>query len=250
MLRLLAAPAFRDRRDAGRQLGERLAELALAAPVVMALPRGGVPVGYEVARRLQAPLDIVVVRKIGAPPAPEYGVGAIGEGGVQVLNRDALAALGIVESDLATVIAREHEELGRRARAYRGTHLPVDVDGRTVVLVDDGAATSATAAVGARILRARGARRVVLAVPVGALDLRRRVGDDVDDVVQLEAPKDFFGVGQAYESFGPTSDAEVSALLEAARTGTIARALSDPPEGRAVGGADHTRVHGYRSPSP
>jgi putative phosphoribosyl transferase len=250
MLRLLAPPAFRDRRDAGRQLGERVAELALAAPVVMALPRGGVPVGYEVARRLQAPLDVVVVRKIGAPSAPEFGVGALGEEGVQVLDREALTALGLTEPDLAEVIAREREELERRVRAYRGADTPVDVHARTVVLVDDGAATGGTAAAGARILRERGARRVVLAVPVGARDLRRRIGDDVDDIVQLEAPKDFFAVGQAYESFGPTSDAEVSALLEAARTGANASVLADPPGERAVGGADYARVHRVRVSVP
>ena len=239
---LLAAPAFHDRRDAGRRLAERVAALELEAPIVIALPRGGVPVAFEVARRLGAPLDVVVVRKLGAPGAPEFGVGALGEGGVRLVNAAALAALGITESELGEVVAREQEELERRLGRYRGDRAPVPLEGRTVVLVDDGVATGGTAIVGARVLRARGARRIVLAVPVGPPELGERVADVVDELVQLEAPHGFFAVGQAYERFGQTADDEVRALLEAAHETREPAPLADPPAHRATGGADWMRV--------
>ncbi len=232
-LDLPAAPAFHDRRDAGRRLAERVAGLGLEAPIVMALPRGGVPVAFEVARRLGAPFDVVVVRKLGAPGAPEFGVGALGEGGVRLVNSAAVAALGITASELDSVVAREQEELERRLARYRGDRAPIALEGRTVVLVDDGVATGGTALVGARVLRARGARRIVLAVPVGPPRLGERVAGVVDELVQLEAPSDFFAVGQAYERFSPTADGEVRALLEAAHesSGAIsARTSSRTPQ--------------------
>ena len=239
---LLAAPAFRDRRDAGRRLAERVAALGLQAPIVMALPRGGVPVAFEVARRLGAPLDVVVVRKLGAPGAPEFGVGALGEGGVRLVNSAALAALGITESELDAVVAREQEELRRRVERYRGDRAPIALEGRTVVLVDDGVATGGTAVAGARVLRARGARRIVLAVPVGPPELSTRVAEAVDEVVQVEAPRDFFAVGQAYERFGQTDDDEVRALLEAAHAACEPAPVADPPTEPTSGGVDWTRV--------
>lgn len=212
----LTEPAFHDRRDAGRQLAERVAALGLEAPIVMALPRGGVTVAYEVARRLGAPLDVVVVRKLGAPMAPEFGLGALGEGGARLINPAALAAFGITESELQPIVAREQRELERRVQRYRGDRVAAELDGHTVVLVDDGVATGATAVVGARVLRARGARRIVLAVPVGPPELSERIAAAVDEVVQLEAPADFVAVGQAYEHFDQATDEEVRALLQAA----------------------------------
>jgi putative phosphoribosyl transferase len=238
----LAAPAFHDRRDAGQRLAERVAALGLEAPIVMALPRGGVPVAFEVARRLGAPLDVVVVRKLGAPGAPEFGIGALGEGGVRLVNSAAVAALGITESELDSVVGREQEELARRLERYRGDRAPIALEGRTVVLVDDGVATGGTAVVGARVLRARGAQRIVLAVPVGPPELGERVADVLDELVQLEAPEDFFAVGQAHELFGQTSDDEVRALLEAAHEGREPVPLADPPADPATGGLDWARV--------
>ena len=239
---MLAPHAFLDRRDAGRRLAERVAALGLEAPIVVALPRGGVPVAFEVARRLGAPLDVVVVRKLGAPGAPEFGVGALGEGGVRLVNAAALAALGITESELEPVVAREQEELRRRLERYRGDRAPISLEGRTVVLVDDGVATGGTAVVGARVLRARGARRIALAVPVGPPELRERVAGVVDEVVQVEAPDDFFAVGQAYERFDQTDDDEVRALLEAAHKTREPEPVADPPAEPTTGGVDWTRV--------
>jgi putative phosphoribosyl transferase len=239
---MLSAPAFHDRRDAGRRLAERVAGLGLEAPIVMALPRGGVPVAFEVARRLGAPLDVVVVRKLGAPGAPEFGVGALGEGGVRLVNSAAVAALGITESELDSVVVREQEELERRLKRYRGDRAPIALEGRTVVLVDDGVATGGTALAGARVLRARGAQRIVLAVPVGPPGLGDRVAGVVDELVQLEAPPDFFAVGQAYKRFGQTADDEVRALLEAAYETRAPAPIADPPAAPAAGGVDWRRV--------
>jgi putative phosphoribosyl transferase len=206
---------FEDRRAAGRLLAERLAALGDDS-VVVALPRGGVPVAYEVARRLDAPLDVVVVRKLGAPLQPEYGIGAVGEDGVTLVDARALHAVGVGEDELREIVAREQEELERRRRRYRGDRPPVPVEGRTGILVDDGLATGATAIAGARVLRRRGAGRVVLAVPVASPSARRRLAREVDELIALEAPEDFFAVGQFYERFGATPDEEVRALLDAA----------------------------------
>ena len=208
--------AFVDRRDAGGRLARRLRHLRDEEPVVVALPRGGVPVACEVASALEAPLDVIVVRKLGAPVEPELGIGAIGEDGVLLVDRLAVAYLGIPDEELQAVVERERAELERRVRRYRGERPPMPVDGRTVILVDDGVATGGTARAGARILRARGAARIVLAVPVGSPDLHDRIGADVDELVQLEAPLDFFAVGHAYESFDQLSDDEVRALLAGA----------------------------------
>ncbi len=236
--------AFTDRREAGRKLAERLEHLRPTDPVVLALPRGGVPVAYEVARKLDAPLDVILVRKLGAPLRPEYGVGAIAEGGVKIVDRRALAALGLERSDLNAIIAYEQEELERRQRLYRGDRPPISLARRTVILVDDGVATGGTAVAAARAARQRGAARVVLAVPVGPPGAERRFTGVVDEFICLETPLGFFAVGAYYRDFGQTSDAEVRELLAAALERSDDRATaavaSDPP--RANGGLDWTQL--------
>lgn len=231
---------FRDRAHAGRELASRLLDLALEDPVVLALPRGGVPVAHEVAVALGAPLDVVVVRKLGAPFQPELGIGAIGEDGVCVLNHEIIDALGITQGEIGRVVAAEQEELERRTVAYRGDRPSVPVAGRTVIVVDDGIATGSTAIAAARVLRERGAKRIVLAVPVGPPQAEERfAGADVDDYVCLQAPESFFAVGACYERFGQTSDEEVRALLE----GRPLEASADPPPHN--GGIDWSQVR-YR----
>ncbi len=205
---------FIDRRDAGRRLGQALAPLRQRNPVVIGLPRGGVVVADEVARALDAPLDILVVRKLGAPGQPELGLGAIAEGGVTALNDRLIDMLGVHPSALAAVAAHEHAELERRVRTYRGNRPPFDVSGRMVILVDDGLATGYTARAAARALRARAADSIVLAVPVAAPETAEELKEEVDDVVALETPRFFGAVGQWYQDFSQTSDAEVLAILE------------------------------------
>jgi len=235
---------YRDRQDAGRMLASRLAPLSEDRPVVVGLPRGGVPVAFEVATALGAPLDVVVVRKLGVPIQPELGMGAIGEDGVLILNKDLVRALAIRRDELEAVVLREQEELARRQRLYRGDRPPVAVAGRTVILVDDGIATGVTATAAARALRKRGAERVVLAVPVGPPDAAVRFAAEVDDFVCLQAPDWFFAVGACYEDFDQTSDEQVSELLERAHAGTSpsvrAGARTDHP--RAGGGIDWSQV--------
>ena len=221
------AALYRDREDAGRRLSARLAPLAQDRPVVMGLPRGGVPVAFEVASALGAPLDVVVVRKLGAPMQPELAIGAIGEEGVIVLNQDLVRALTIQRQELEAVVAREQAELTRRQRLYRGDRPPVAVAGRTVVLVDDGIATGSTAMAAAQVLHERDARRVVLAVPVGPPDAAARFGPEVDELVCLQAPEWFFAVGSCYERFDQVSDEQVRELLERARAGVPPAAAGD-----------------------
>lgn len=206
---------FRDRTDAGRQLGDELAGRNLDAPLVLGLPRGGVPVAAEVADRLGSPLDVVVVRKIGAPTNPEYALGAIGEGGVEVLNEDAAATLGLDSNDLSGTIRRERQELNRRVLRFRGERGGLDVTGRTVIVVDDGIATGSTALAASQVLRARGAARVVLAVPVAPPRSLQRLADHFDDVVALSTPRNFRAVGSWYDTFGQISDDEVERVLTA-----------------------------------
>jgi putative phosphoribosyl transferase len=208
------AMSFRDRVDAGRRLGERLGELGLADPVVIGLPRGGVVVAAEAARLLEAPLDVVVVRKLGAPGRPELGIGAVGEEGIRALNQELIDLLGVTGHDLAEVEARETEELARRVVAYRGDRDPVTVTGRTVVVIDDGLATGFTARAALRVLRKRGAARLILAVPVSARDTVKALKEEADEVIALEVPFGFGAVGQWYADFRQTSDEEVVRLLD------------------------------------
>lgn len=207
---------LRDRRDAGRRLAERLAPLREERPVLLALPRGGVPVAHEVARALGAPLDVLVVRKLGAPRQPELGVGAIGEGGVRVVSDEILAATGTTPEQLAEVEARERAELVRRAREYRGARPMLPIEGRTVVIVDDGIATGGTARAAIAVARAHGAARVVVATPVAPPDTVALLAQEADDVVALATPAGFSAIGQWYDDFSQTTDHEVVELLDAA----------------------------------
>jgi predicted phosphoribosyltransferase len=208
---------FNDRVEAGRELAARLARLRGPDVVVLGLPRGGVPVAAEVARALEAPLDIIVVRKLGLPEQPELAMGAVGEGGVRILDEDLVRAVGVTRDELDAVEARERRELDRRASAYRGGLAPIPVAGRVAVVVDDGIATGATARVACRIARAHGARRVVFGAPVGPSSTVRRLGEVADEVVCPATPGAFFAIGQFYRDFRPTTDAEVTAILAAAR---------------------------------
>lgn len=204
---------FADRTDAGRRLGERLAELNLPDPVVLALPRGGVPVGFEVAQALSAPLDVVIARKLGAPFQPELGVGAIAEGGVLVLDESTLASLGLTREDMAATVERERAELERRVDEYRGDREPPATAGRSVVVVDDGLATGVTARAALRSVRPSSPAQLVLAVPVGPPDAQQMMADEADTVICLQQPDRLAAVGQWYSDFTQTDDKTVLDLL-------------------------------------
>ncbi|MFF9428079.1 phosphoribosyltransferase family protein [Streptomyces sp. NPDC014746] len=212
---------FGDRTDAGRQLAARLDHLRGQDVVVLGLPRGGVPVAVEVAEALDAPLDICLVRKLGVPDQPELAMGALGEGGVRVLNERVIRETGVTDRDIAVVEERELAELDQRTRRYRGSRAPVPLDGRTVVVVDDGLATGATALAACRVVRARGAARIVLAVPVAPRGWTTRLGGEADETVGVHAPELFFAIGQFYRDFSQTPDAEVVACLERNRTARV-----------------------------
>jgi predicted phosphoribosyltransferase len=218
--------AFHDRRQAGQLLGERLSPLRDERPVVLALPRGGVPVGAEVARILGAPLDVVVVRKLGVPFQPELGFGAIGEGDVAILDRELVSRARLGDRDIQRVIAAERAELERRVARYRGDHARVPVLGRTVVIVDDGIATGGTARVAVQVARAMGARKVVVAVPVAPPETVVRLRSEADQVVCLHTPPHFVAVGQWYEHFEQTSDREVGALLRQANRSELQETIT------------------------
>jgi predicted phosphoribosyltransferase len=208
---------FRDRAEAGRFLAARLARYAGRTDViVLALPRGGVPVGYEVARALGAPLDVFLVRKLGVPGREELAMGAIASGGVPVLNDEVVNALGISREEIEQVAAAEEEELERRERAYRGDRRPPDVRGRTVILVDDGLATGSSMRAAVAALRKLGPGRVVVAVPVGAPETCAEFRGEADEVVCGQTPEPFYAVGIWYEDFSQTTDEEVRELLERA----------------------------------
>jgi putative phosphoribosyl transferase len=208
-----ATHRFVDRREAGRELAARLSSFAAQDPVVLGLARGGVPVAYEVAQALGAPLDVLVVRKIGAPGNPEYGIGAIAEGDVRVLNQEAVRSMLIGVEELETAIARARAEIDARGQRYRGGRPPIDVKGRAAIVVDDGLATGGTARAALRAVRARDPRRLILAVPVGAPDAVDSLGQEADEVVCVLEPELMWAVGLWYQHFEPTSDAEIIQLL-------------------------------------
>lgn len=205
---------FGDRADAGRILSADLAHLAGRDDVVvLGLPRGGVPVAYEVACALRAPLDVFLARKLGVPGQPELAMGAIASGGVLVLHQAVIDALAIAPEALEEVAAREGAELARREQAYRTGRPPLDVAGRTVVLVDDGLATGATMRAAIAALRAQLAGRIVVAVPVGPRETCEEMAREADEVVCSRMPRSFQAVGQWYDDFSPTTDEEIGALL-------------------------------------
>ena len=220
---------FRDRRDAGRQLAARLRHLRAEHPIVVGLPRGGVPVAFEVARALDASLDVIVVRKLGVPFQPELGMGAVGEDGVRVLNDELVRLAHVGLAEIAAVEARERREVERRANLYRQGRPMIPLEGRTVIVVDDGIATGGTARAALEVARAHGARRVVLAVPVAPRESVAEMGTIADEVVALETPTPLYAVGEWYVDFSQTSDDEVIRLLQAPAPAAVLSADVDPP---------------------
>jgi uncharacterized protein (TIGR00369 family) len=206
---------FRDRSDAGRRLASRLQFLRSEDVVVLGLPRGGVPVAVEVARTLGAPLDVILVRKLGVPAQPELGLGAIGESGARVINQEVVRYAHVSEAQIAQVEQKERAELQRRAQRFRGDVPHESLAGRTAVIVDDGIATGSTARAACQVARALGAATVVLAVPVAPPSADRTLRGDADEVICLEMPERFQAIGEWYEDFAQTSDEEVVALLRA-----------------------------------
>jgi putative phosphoribosyl transferase len=208
---------FRDRAQAGQLLSQKLKTYADSADlIVLALPRGGVPVGYEIAKALHVPLDVFLVRKLGVPGQEELAMGAIAIGGVRFLNEEVIRVLNISTSDVDTVAARETRELARRDNLYRGDRKPPDLAGRTVILVDDGLATGSTMRAAVAAVRQKQPKRIVVAVPVAAFPTCRDLAGEVEQVVSLETPEPFYSVGCWYEDFSQTSDDEIRGLLERA----------------------------------
>lgn len=208
---------FKDRSEAGRMLASRLGDLANRPDViVLALPRGGVPVGFEVAKALNAPLDVFLVRKLGVPGHEELAMGAIASGGVRVLNRDVIDSLEIPQQIIEAIALRESRELERREREYRGKRPPLDVHGRTVILVDDGLATGSSMRVAATALKEKQPAQMIVAVPVASPITCAEFQSEVDRVVCALTPEPFWAVGQWYQDFSPTSDEEVRSLLDRA----------------------------------
>jgi len=207
---------YRDRRHAGNELARHLANLKGQDVVVLALPRGGVPVAFEVARALDASLDVFVVRKLGLPGHPEFAMGAIASGGVRVLNDEVVRLYRIPEQAVEAIARDERHELERRERAFRSQRPPLDVGGRTVVLIDDGLATGSTMKAAVEAVRSLRPARIIVAVPVGSPDTCREFAAIADDIICARAPEHFAAVGQWYDDFRQTTDEEVRELLQAA----------------------------------
>lgn len=222
---------FRDRTDAGRQLAALLTEYGAESPLVLGLPRGGIPVAQEVARALGAPLDVWVVRKVGAPGQRELGLGAVAEGGALFLDREMMHSLGYSETEVMQVAEREAQEVSARIARYRGTHPAPELEGRTVILVDDGVATGGTVRAAVRALRTRHPRRLVLAVPVGAVESLDSLRAEVDEVVCVYPAGFMSSVGEFYDDFRQTSDEEVQAVLARARRQTGPEAAMNAGDG-------------------
>lgn len=231
---------FRDRNDAGRQLAAELETFADERPIVLALPRGGVPVGYEVARALGAPLDVWVVRKIGVPWQPELGVGAVAEGGYIYLSQEMLRMLGLSEEELSQAIETKRREVEARVRKYRAERPAPDLFDRTVILVDDGIATGGTVRAAVRSARTSKPRRVVLAVPVAARQSVDALSNEVDEIVALNTPSGLLAIGSWYDDFRQVPDAEVVDILERAHN-----EHAQPPPSR---GRSRHRPPGRRTP--
>jgi putative phosphoribosyl transferase len=210
---------FQDRMEAGQLLSKQLTRYANQSKViVMGLPRGGVPVAFEVAKALHLPLDVFLVRKLGTPGRCELAMGAIATGGVRVLNEEVVRTLGISWETIEAVTEKEKQELKRRELAYRGSKVESTVRGKTVILIDDGIATGSTVRAAVRALMAQEPAQLILAVPVIAAATHRDLRGEVDEIVALTIPKQFHGVGEWYEDFSQTSDAEVTDLLQRARS--------------------------------
>jgi putative phosphoribosyl transferase len=210
---------FRDRGDAGRQLALRLERYADQDALVLGLARGGVPVAYEIAARLGAPLDVLVVRKLGVPGHEELAMGAIATGGIEVIDRRIVDYLGITSEQLEAVERRERSELERRERQFRAGHAPIDVSGKLVIVVDDGLATGASMAAAIDALRTRNPRRIVAAVPVAPPDACEAIARRTDEMICLVTPEHMFAVGLWYQDFKQTTDADVRELLDQMRSG-------------------------------
>jgi putative phosphoribosyl transferase len=205
---------FENRREAGRRLGQALSAYAgRPGLIVLALPRGGVPVGYEVARALQAPLDLLIVRKLGTPGRPELAMGAIASGGIAALNEDVISSYGISEATIEAVAAEERRELQRREQLYRGDRPYPELENRCVILVDDGIATGATLRAGLAALRQKQPACLVVAVPLAPRDTLARLRGEADEIICLATPVPFYAVGQGYRDFSQTTDDEVRELL-------------------------------------
>jgi predicted phosphoribosyltransferase/predicted alpha/beta-hydrolase family hydrolase len=218
---------FVDRADAGRRLARRLRTFQGQDVVVLGLPRGGVPVAFEVAKALHAPLDVIMVRKLGVPYQPELAFGAIGEGGVRVINPDVVSRAALTVTDIAAVERTQSAELRDRAERLRGMFDQVPIRGRIALIVDDGVATGSTARAACQVARAQGAARVVIAVPIGSPRQIDNLAEDADEVVCMQTPRGFFAVGQGYRDFSQTTDEEVAELLRCARSGVREHASAD-----------------------
>ena len=216
-MRLFRSPPFEDRRDAGRKLAAKLTRFRDGRCVVFGLPRGGVPVGYEISRSLGAPLDVFVSRKLGAPDQPEFGIGAVAAGGVRVLSTEVIRRLGIPDEYVERVTAQEIAEVNRRLRFFRGGRPEVEVAGRIVILVDDGLATGVTARAAVEALKKRKPGRLILAAPVCAAQTAKLFAPRVDELLCLAMPSDLGAIGLWYRNFDQTTDQEVVQLLEEAR---------------------------------
>jgi putative phosphoribosyl transferase len=211
---MLVRPYFKDRSDAGRKLAQKLTDYVHRPDVlVLALPRGGVPVAYEVATALHAPLDVFLVRKLGVPGHEELALGAVASGGVQVLNRELIEELGLAQSQLEAVVAKELHELERREHAYRDNRPVPEIRGRIVILVDDGLATGASMWAAVVALKQQQPDYLIAAVPIAAPQTCAAFRDDVDEIVCAVTPEPFYAVGLWYEDFGQTTDDEVRDLL-------------------------------------